>query len=137
MSEVEELKERLAEVEQNYADCGQTLRLLFAVLPGAMTAVMVAEHNRWLDGATEPLPPDKLWEYIQDEVGRLSEEDGKLRLPSLGYAEEVEKMKARAVESDDLLRGVLDFYGGLLPMDWQVKIKAVLDEHGAWSLRDA
>lgn len=136
MSEVEELKERLAEAEQNYADCGRSLQTLFAVLPGALTAVMVAEHNRWLDGSNEPLPPDQLWKYIEAEVDRLANEDGKIRLPALAYAEEVKKAEARAVESDDLLRGVLDFYGGLLPMDWQVKIKAVLDAHGAWSLRD-
>lgn len=36
-------------------------------------------------------------------------------------------------DSDDLLRGVLDWYGGLLPMDWQVKIAELLRAHGTWS----
>lgn len=29
-------------------------------------------------------------------------------------------------ETDSLLRGVLDFYGGLLPWDWQEKIAAAI-----------
>lgn len=38
-----------------------------------------------------------------------------------------------AVASDDFLRGVLDFYGGLLPTTWQVAIKDLLVAHGTWA----